>query len=178
MASYGWIALDRAIVENWIYKDKPFDRLHAWIDLLLLAEHSTKKKMWRGSITDFNRGDVCLSIEKLSERWGWSRKKTRHFLEQLEKDQMVHLRVTPHRTVISIVNYAKFQDVRTPKGTPKRTPNGNQNGTPKGTTEGKHLNNDNNDKQINNKQLTLDDDDDYVSDEEWARRLAEQDDDW
>lgn len=117
----GWILLHRSILDHWIYKTKRFSEFQAWIDLLLLAEHTTHKQMWRGKLTEFKRGDVCLSITRLAERWGWSRNKTRRFLNQLEEDEMIHLIGHQNRTVLTIVNYDNFQNARTPKRTPKRT---------------------------------------------------------
>ena len=35
----GWIALNRKIVENPMWLSEPFSRSHAWIDLILLANH-------------------------------------------------------------------------------------------------------------------------------------------
>ena len=135
MDKEGWIKLYRKIEDNWVYKAKPFDKFHAWMDMLLIAERTTHKSMWRGSAATFKRGDVCLSIERLAERWGWSRKKTRHFLEQLESDGMVKVNAHQNRTTVTIVNYGFYQDKGTPKGTPKGTSKDTSDGIVKGTSE-------------------------------------------
>lgn len=133
MAKGTYIYLDRGILDHWTYKDKPFNKSMAWIDLLLIADHTTHTTMWRGKPTQFKRGDVNLSITQLAERWGWTRNKTRRFILALESDGMVNTKRTPKRTVISIVKYSDFQDKRTPKrtsnGTPKRTPDETADGT-------------------------------------------------
>lgn len=172
MAKEGWIKLQRTIEDNWVYNQKPFDKCHAWVDLLLLAEHKTHKKMWRGSMTEFKRGDVCLSIERLAERWGWSRKKTRHFLEQLESDEMVHLNAHQNRTTVTLVNYEFYQGRGTSEGTPKGTSKGTSDGivkrTSKGTSEDtylknvKNVKNEKEDKEIKEAAPQSDDDDDLV----------------
>lgn len=139
MANKGtYIYLDRGILNHWTYKDKPFNRSMAWIDLLLIADHTTHTKAWRGKPTVFKRGDVNLSITELSKRWGWSRGKTRRFILNLEMDDMVNIKRTPERTIITIVKYNVFQDKRTLK----RTPNGTASSTPHGTAGGTHLSND------------------------------------
>lgn len=145
MADKGWIKLNRQITEHWIWKNHEY--AFAWIDLLLLAEHKTHKSMWRGNITDFKRGDVCLSITKLGERWGWSRNKVRHFLGQLEDDGMIHLNAHQTRTTITIVNYGLFQDKGTSDGTSKRTPKSTTERTSDRTSEGTYLKNVKNDKE-------------------------------
>lgn len=122
-----YIYLDRGILEHWTYKDKPFNRSMAWIDMLLIADHTTHTKLWRGKPTEFKRGDVNLSITELAKRWGWSRDKARRFISHLEQDNMVRVNSTTYRTTITIVKYDDFQikrarDKATDKAT-KRTSN-------------------------------------------------------
>lgn len=139
MANKGtYIYLDRGILDHWLYKDKPFNRSMAWIDLLLIANHKTHTQIWKGKTIQFKRGDVNLSISELSNRWGWSRGKTRRFILSLETDGMVNTKRTSDGTVITIVKYGTFQDKRTPK----RTPNGTAHSTPDGTTVGTQTIND------------------------------------
>ena len=137
----GWILLHRSILDHWIYKTKRFSEFQAWIDLLLLAEHTTHKQMWRGKLTEFKRGDVCLSIARLADRWGWSRNKTARFLKQLEDDKMIHQIVHRNRTVITIVKYDDFQNQRTSKRTSKRTSDDTSDRTSDYTSDGAHLKN-------------------------------------
>ena len=137
MAKGTYIYLDRGILDHWTYDDKPFNRSMAWIDLLLIADHTTHTSMWRGKPTEFKRGDVNLSISQLAERWGWSRGKTRRFILNLEMDGMVNIKRTSERTVITIVKYDDFQDKRTAK----RTSNGTPKQTPSDTAVDTHLSN-------------------------------------
>lgn len=127
MSKGTYIYLDRGILEHWTYEDKPFNRSMAWIDLLLIADHTTHTSVWRGQMTEFKRGDVNRSISELASRWGWSRDKTRRFLLQLEQDNMVRIKSTPFRTVITIEKYGDFQNKRTADKaadkTTLRTPN-------------------------------------------------------
>lgn len=113
----GWIALHRSILDHWLWKDKPFSNGQAWIDLILLANHKDTKEFINGSLKVFKKGTVNRSIESLSSRWGWNRKKTRKFLNALEADEMVTVKVTTHGTTITLVNYSDFQTVGTTKGT-------------------------------------------------------------
>lgn len=122
MAKGTYIYLDRGILDHWLYQDKPFNRAMAWIDMLLIADHTTHTSMWRGKPTTFERGDVNLSISELAKRWGWSRDKARRFVSQLEQDNMVIAKCTTNRTTLTIVNYEDFQNKRTTnKATDKAT---------------------------------------------------------
>lgn len=104
-----YIYLDRGILDHWTYKDKPFNRSMAWIDLLLIADHTTHTKLWRGKPTEFKRGDVNLSITELAKRWGWSRDRARRFISHLEQDNMVRVNSSTYRTTITVVKYDDFQ---------------------------------------------------------------------
>ena len=142
----GWISLNRQIQEHWLWKDKPYDKARAWIDLLLLANYEDKRMPYKGEVITCKRGDVNLSYSFLAKRWGWSRKKVLSFIKLLENDEMVTTKATTHRTTITIVNYGFFQDKGTTKGTTKCTA--------RVTTEEQQAhttNKDNKDNNINNK---------------------------
>ena len=116
-----FIKIDREIFSHWIWNEKPFSRAQAWIDLIGLANHETKDFMQKGVLIHGKRGNVYRSKLWLAERWGWSRGKVDRFLSVLEKENMIQesrVRIgTVNGTVITIVNYGKFQDVRAVKKT-------------------------------------------------------------
>lgn len=142
----GWISLNRQIQEHWLWKDKPYDKARAWIDLLLLANYEDKKMPYKGEVITCKRGDVNLSYLFLAKRWGWSRKKVMSFIKLLENDEMVTTKATTHRTTITIVNYGIFQDTGTTKGTTKHAARVATEEQQAHTT-----NKDNKDNNINNK---------------------------
>lgn len=84
----GWISVYRQIVDNWIWKSKePFDKRSAWIDLLLMVNRKDEEVEFNGKIIAVKRGQRITSIEKLSDRWNWSRHKVSNYLNQLEKER-------------------------------------------------------------------------------------------
>ena len=105
----GWAKIYRDIAEHWIWEDKPFSRGQAWIDLLLLANHADGKALRNGDLVEVKRGEHITSILKLSERWGWGRKKTSNFLDLLEKDEMLTQKRTTKDTTIFINKYSDYQ---------------------------------------------------------------------
>lgn len=139
--SEGYIKLDRSLLNHWLWEEKPFDKARAWVDLLLLANHKTTKGVYKDEIVEYKRGTVNRSITWLADRWGWSRDKTRRFLRVLESDGMVRVEPTPNRTVVTIENYASFQDRRTANKAANKATNRQRADT---------YNNDNNDKNNNN----------------------------
>lgn len=115
----GWIKLDRRILENPLWSDKPFARGQAWVDLLLLANHDTKEFLQNGRIVKGERGNVYRSVSWLALRWGWSRKKTRGFLEELQSAKMCSVLATTQGTTITIEKYTIYQGGGTTEGTTK-----------------------------------------------------------
>lgn len=148
--SQGWIVLHRQIQEHWLWEDKPFSKAQAWVDLLLMANHKDNKFMFGGELVEVKQGEFITSERKLSERWGWSRKKVDTFLSLLQSEQMLVLKKNHQRTTINIVNYSDFQDVGIKKEPPK---------SHRRTTEEppKNINNnDNNDNNENNIKYIVD----------------------
>lgn len=105
----GWIKLYRSVQNNWIWEDRPFNRQTAWIDLLLMANHEDKDVLIGNKLITVKAGQRWTSVKKLADRWGWSRHKTKDFLDLLQSDNMIYVHTTPQGTMVSIVNYLKFQ---------------------------------------------------------------------
>lgn len=106
----GWIKLHRDIQEHWLWEDEPFSRGQAFIDLLMEVNHEDKKKLFNGELIEIKRGSKITSLRQLSERWKWSTKKVKKFLEQLEKDEMITFKSDTKKTLITIENYSVYQD--------------------------------------------------------------------
>ena len=109
MTKQGWIALHREIQEHWMWKDKPFSKGQAWIDLLMLANHSDNKFLLGNELVEVKTGSFITSELKLMERWGWGNTKVRSFLNLLETDGMIKKFSDKKKSVITIVNYSVYQ---------------------------------------------------------------------
>lgn len=150
----GWIRLERSLMEHWLHEDKPYNRLAAWVDLLLMANHEAKKMPTNGSVVTIDRGQLFTSSVSLSARWGWSRGKVERFMELLENDHMIDRKRTPYGQLVNIVNYSVYQDVNSKNGQQtdsKRTPN-RQATDSKRTGDGQGTDTNNNINNITSKQ--------------------------
>ena len=107
----GWLKLYRSIKDHWLWEDKPFSRGQAFIDLLLMANHKDNKILFNGELVEVKRGSRITSLRQLSEGWGWSTKKTKKFLELLEKDKMIKVKTDNKKTLITIENYSIYQSI-------------------------------------------------------------------
>ena len=105
-----WIYLHRKLLDCILWHDnQPFDRRSAWIDLLLLANHSDKTILFDGQETVITRGQYLTSVRQLSERWRWSKDRVLKYLRALVKYNMIHKESNAKRTLITIVNYDVYQ---------------------------------------------------------------------
>lgn len=105
----GWIKIHRDMLYHEIWSDKPFSKGQAWIDLILLANHSDNKCMVGNKVETIKRGSFITSELKLMDRWGWGRKKVQLFLKFLEGESMIVRNANNKRTAITIVNYDVYQ---------------------------------------------------------------------
>lgn len=144
MSNNGWIKLHRQIRDNWIWEDA--EMLRAWLDILLMVNHEDKKIYFNGELITIKRGEKLTSILKLSDRWGWSRNRVRHFLDLLEGDGMCTTIRTTNGTTLKVSNYKEYQGFYNGNGTTKGTTNEPTDGPPLGpqTITNKNYKNTNN----------------------------------
>jgi len=111
MRADGYIKLHRQVMENEFYFSERFTKMAAWVDLLLLARHSTKPAFVsiRGNMVEVHRGELCYSILSLSKRWRWNRRTVLNFLSHLSNREMIHYRTSRLTTVIAILKYDEYQ---------------------------------------------------------------------
>lgn len=110
---YGWVSVHRQLQEHWLWKDKPFSYGQAWVDLIMMANHTDNKFLLGRELVEVKAGSFITSELKLMERWGWGKTRVRTFLDLLQKDKMIEKKVNRKRTTICIVNYSVFQDTQT-----------------------------------------------------------------
>lgn len=107
----GYVEIYRDLTDHWIWKqEEEFDKRSAWIDLLLMVNHTDKEVLINGHIICIQRGQRLTSEQELARRWKWSRNKVRRFINLLENETMLS---TNKRqgvgTIITIENYCKWQ---------------------------------------------------------------------
>lgn len=122
--SQGYIKLHRQLQDHWLWKeDRTFSRAEAWIDLLLLVNHSDAKTVFGTSLINIKKGSRITSIRQLCDRWNWSNTKVKRFLELLQSDGMIVYKSDAKKTVVTIVNWDLYQCVNDAKTTQKRRKN-------------------------------------------------------
>lgn len=138
----GWICIHRDIVDHWIYQES--EALKVWLTLLIEANHEKKTHMFNGAMTTIQRGQLVCGRHSLAEKTGVSENKIRRYIGLLESEGMINQQKTNKYSVITIANYAEYQNVH--QQSTGKTPADNQQ-----TTTPKQLN-----KLINKKYGDLD----------------------
>lgn len=113
----GYFKVHRRLFNNPIWAIKPYSKGQALIELIGTANHSTKIAVLGNEEKEIFRGQLQTSESTLAGRWGWSRKKVRTYLEQLERLEMITTKSTTKGTTITIENYEIYQGEGTTEDT-------------------------------------------------------------
>lgn len=132
MPRNGWIKLYRKLLDDPDFLEKPFDKAHAWIDLLLLANAEEHTFMSKGETITLRPGQLIFGYRQLAARWGWSKNKVCRFIRKLADDGSVTIdgpqngppngpqSGTRNGTLLSLVKWASYQGQRDTSRTTKR----------------------------------------------------------
>ena len=101
----GFIVIDRKMLE-WKYHDNPL-AFALWIHVLLKA--NWKDGWFHGRLVE--RGSFITSVGALAKETGIHTNTVRKYLKQFEKDEQILLNPTNKFTLITVINYAKYQDL-------------------------------------------------------------------
>lgn len=127
--SSGYILVHRKIMQSKFYGVEEFCRTMAWIDLLLLANHDRNTFYARGIQVNVERGQTAYAVETLAAKWRWSRGKVNRFLNALKMEGQITIQKSNVTTLITIVNYNRYQLSDKANGKAKSKPNGHQTDT-------------------------------------------------
>lgn len=144
MANKGWICLDRNILSHWVYEDPVIFKI--WIWILLNANHEDKKVTIGGELVTIKRGQKYTSIRKIALDVNCSRTKVSRTLNALISDKMLTAERIKSGTLLTVIKYGFYQDVRDSKKPKKSQQSDHINASD--VTQTTIINNDiNNDKQ-------------------------------
>ena len=143
----GWIKLHRELLDNDMWNNLNSDQRNVMITCLLLANHKPNQWQWEGKIFTLERGQFITSSLSLAQKCHLTRQKIRTSLVKLERWGFLTNKSTKTGTLITIVNYGKYQD-RENKLTNKLT--NNQPTANQQLTTNKNDKNDKNDKNKTN----------------------------
>ena len=105
----GWARVHRQLTESDFWLSEPFTKPQAWVDLIVIANHKQGSFWVRGIEVELKRGQIGRSELTLAKRWKWSRNKVRGYLKTLQTQNMIQQKKSTLTSVITIVNYEKYQ---------------------------------------------------------------------
>lgn len=161
----GWIKLHRQSVDNPLYHSEPFDKWHAWTDILLMVNHERKEFISKGQLITLEPGQTITSLPILAKRWQWSVNRVRRYLKLLSGMGMCTINGTARGTTITVVKWAFYQS----EGHANGMGNGMADGTADEYADGTLTRMNKNDKETKNARAR-----DVVF-EEWMRRYHSDD---
>lgn len=103
----GWIKISREIANHWLWQDA--ERLKWWLDLLFLAAWERKRQLVGKQLVILQKGQLIASLSFLCKRWGRSRTMVEPYLNLLIEDGMIEKEVSRNISIITILNYEKYQ---------------------------------------------------------------------
>lgn len=109
MNDSGWFKVYRSSFEHWVSDDMA--RYGAWIWLVGHCNYEDKAMMFNGHPRTIHVGQLLTSIRKLAGYWNWGRDRVARFLEDLVSEGMIEKESDTHCTLITIVNYGKYQGI-------------------------------------------------------------------
>lgn len=110
MSGEGWFAMKRGWRDNPLFRGE-YSRAEAWVWLIENACWKPTKFDIKGKIITLQRGQLCASRERLATAWGWSPSAVERFLTRLQTEQMIGRETGQGKSVLTISNYAKYQDI-------------------------------------------------------------------
>lgn len=129
----GFVALHREAFDHPLLRSG--DRFRAWFWMVSKACWRPTKFDVAGKVILLERGQFCTSRAQLAEAWGWSPSAVERFLTRLETEQMIGRATGQGRSVVTIRNYDKYQDVESETGQASEQPTGQRSDSDRTTKE-------------------------------------------
>ncbi|NLX28742.1 MAG: hypothetical protein GXY59_07205 [Bacteroidales bacterium] len=148
----GWVKLHRSTQDHWIWQDNRYFKW--WVTILLNVNHQANKFPVGNEVHTCNPGQSFRTLEQWAQLFGTNKKGTVNFMNLLENDAMITREIlgkgNRRKTLLSVVNWEKYQRIGTESGTGSGTENGTENGTESDplTRMNKKEKNENNDENV------------------------------
>lgn len=132
MQNKGWVKLWREQFTHEVSGRKPWCDGYAWSYLYSQANYKPGIANFRNQYIPVERGQFITSLLKLSQTFGWTWRRTRSFLNNLQNDEMLILKFSlkshneqhneQHNRflIITICNYEKYQGMEEENNTTDR----------------------------------------------------------
>lgn len=111
MNDIGWVKVYKQMLDSDFWNSaEPFTPRSAFIHVLLSANWKDGRIYHDGKTITIKRGQWLTSIRKLSETFHWGTRRVYRWLDMMEKFGMVTRENLKFATLLTVVNYSKYQD--------------------------------------------------------------------
>ena len=108
MMNSGWFKTYRSICESAVFQDPKVLKL--WIYILANAEYKDYTTITNGGIVSVKKGQLITGRKKLSLETDFSEEQIRRMLKILSDLGNIEIKTTNKYSVITVVNWGKYQD--------------------------------------------------------------------
>lgn len=109
MAEYNtFLKLHRSILESAVFSDA--DALRLWIYLLCKASTQDRQAVVEGKVVEIKKGQIITGRKKLAEQLNMAESKVYRTLKLLEDLGNVNIKSNNRFSLVTIANWAKFQE--------------------------------------------------------------------
>ena len=105
----GWVKIHRKLLDNPIVC-KDTDYLAVWVYLLLNATYKPFEVLFKGKKITLVPGQLITGRKKIADDLKINESKVKRILIELESDQQIDRERSSQNSLISIVNWNKYQD--------------------------------------------------------------------
>lgn len=116
-----WVKVNRNLLDQPFWNEKPFSKGHAWIDILLTVHWKNGYDWVGGRKRLAHPGQKWITVRSLAERWGWNKSAVERFLAKLTETDRVTLTGTAYGTLLTLKNWGLYQRGETPTETDAET---------------------------------------------------------
>ncbi|MCL6741767.1 hypothetical protein LZ518_11580 [Sphingomonas sp. RB56-2] len=128
MAGRGWFIMYRGWMSSDDFRPEPFSEREVFIWSIENAAHSPHFQWFNGLKIFVERGEFATSIRMMAQRFSWTEKRVRTFMERMCRVQKWARRTAQSGaqspTILTVCNYNEYQFA------------GSGNGTAEGTSQG------------------------------------------
>ena len=105
----GWVKIHRSLFSSKLWTSQKFTKSQAWIDLFGNANHKDGSFFIRGKEVIVLRGQIAWSQLTMAKRWRWNKRSVTRFMSGLESTHQITYQSDNVTTLITILNYDKYQ---------------------------------------------------------------------
>lgn len=115
----GWVKLYRELINNHLWVNSTPEQNRIFITLLCMANHKPNKWEFGGELYEVQSGQFITSIQSIVKKCDCkdiTTKKVRTALARFEKFGFLTTKTTNKNTLITIVNWGKYQNTDLQEG--------------------------------------------------------------